>query len=372
MPERDFYDVLSVPRQASQNEIKKAYRKMALKYHPDRNHGDKKSEERFKEASAAYQVLSDPEKRAQYDRFGHNQYQSSYGGHGFKDMHDIFSSFSDIFGQMGVGDFSNGRGGFESFFSSTAGRGFHQESRGRRGAHLRYSLEVSLEDVLKGASQMIEFSAQLNCEHCKGTGAKNMELKVCSTCGGQGQTMRRQAFISFSSECASCRGHGEIAKNPCRFCHGRGQASQKKQLSVEIPAGVETGTKLRFRGQGEVGYKDGENGDLYVEIQVKPHDTFQRRDSDLKTQLEVSYLQAMLGCDLSAPLLGKEEAQVTVPKGTQPGDLIRIKGKGVPVLGGGGRRGDLFYEVKVNIPKKLKKREIELLKELAQCRGEII
>ncbi len=374
MSERNYYDILSVSQQASQGEIKKAYRQMALKYHPDRNPGDKESEEKFKEASEAYQVLSDPEKKAQYDRFGHSGFQSSQAHHGFHDVQDIFSSFSDIFEQMGFGGETRGfsSGGFDSFFSSPH-QGFSQRQSSRKGADLRYRKDVTLQDVLHGGDHLIEFTAELNCKSCKGTGAKNgTALKTCTHCDGKGQSMRRQAFISFASQCSFCQGQGEMVEKPCGACHGRGQCRQKKKLFVHIPKGVETGTRLRVRGEGEIGYKSGENGDLYVEIQVRDNSNFERQGSEgnVKTKLEISYLRALLGGKVEAPSLEGDFQELEIPKGTQPGEQIVLKRKGLPVLGSGGRRGSLIYVIQVKIPKKLKKRDLELIQELAQQSGE--
>ena len=372
MSERDFYDVLSISKQASQDEIKQAYRQMALKYHPDRNAGDKRSEEKFKEAATAYQVLGDPEKRAQYDRFGHQGFQSAQGHHGFQDVHDIFSSFSDIFEQMGFGGSSgfSSRGGFDSFFSSSY-EGFSQQRSHRKGADLRYRKEIALKDVLHGGDQIVEFTAELNCSSCKGTGAKNgTALKTCSQCGGKGQTMRQQAFISFSSQCSLCQGQGEVVSTPCGACQGKGQSRQKKKLVVHIPKGVETGTRLRVQGEGESGYKSGENGDLYIEVQVKNDTSFERLDrGNVQTRLDISYLRALLGGSVSAPSLEGVQ-NVDIPKGSQPGDQITIKRQGLPLLGSGGRRGDLVYIIQVKIPKKLKKKELTLIQELAEQSGE--
>lgn len=353
---KDYYDVLSVSKQASQEEIKKAYRKLALKYHPDRNPGNKTAEDRFKEASEAYQVLSNPDQRAKYDNFGHRGFQSSYGFQGFKDVEDIFSSFSDIFSQMGFGGIGE--------FSSDSHSSFFRGRESGRGADLRYRQEVTLKDVVYGSDKIIEFLAELNCEKCRGTGAKNDKaLKICNNCRGRGQTMQRQAFISFSAQCSVCSGRGEIIEYPCGFCHGTGQAKQKKKLSVHIPKGVETGTKLRIRKEGEKGYKNNPDGDLYVEIKVKEDPFFKRQGANIKAPLEISYLQAILGGSVSASSLeGKQK--VEIPKGTQPGDEIVIKRKGLPVLASGGRRGSLIYDVQVKIPKKLKKKELELLKQL--------
>ena len=357
----DYYDILGISKQASAGEIKKAYRKLALQYHPDRNPGDKKAEDKFKKAAEAYQVLSSPEKKAQYDRFGHAGFQSSYGSQGFRDMQDIFSSFSDIFGQMGFG----GRGGFDDIFhSSFSENSSHQRGKG---SDLRFHHTVSLKDVLHGGEQIIEFVAELNCKQCGATGAKDgTSLKTCKACGGRGQNMQRQAFISFAVQCPQCSGRGEVVQYPCGACHGRGQSRQKKKLSVKIPPGVETGTRLRVRGEGETGYKNGISGDLYVEIKVQEDDLFKRSGADLMVPLEVSYLQAILGAEVQAPSLEEGFQSVEIPKGAQPGDVIVLKHKGLPVLGSGGRRGSLIYKIQVKIPKKLKKKELELLNQLSQ------
>ena len=334
---------------------------MALKYHPDRNPGDKEAEAKFKDASSAYRVLGNKEQRERYDRFGHQQFQSAGGFHGFKDVEDIFSSFSDIFSQMGFntqGGFGNG-GGFDIFESHGGLRG-----RTRRGSDLRYRQEVTLKDVLNGCEKTIEFSADLTCEKCQGTGAKNSQaLKTCGQCGGRGQTMQRQAFISFSTQCTSCYGKGEIVESPCGFCAGKGEARQKKELSVKIPKGVETGTKLRIRGEGEAGYKNSPSGDLYVEIRVKEDPVFQRQGSNVRASLKISYLQAILGAKVKAPSLEGEQT-VEIPKGSQPGESLSFKKKGLPILASGGRRGSLIYDLIVDLPKKLKKKELELLKQL--------
>lgn len=357
----DYYDILGISKQASANEIKKAYRKLALQYHPDRNPNDKNAEEKFKKASEAYQVLSNPEKKAQYDRFGHEGFQSSYGFQGFRDVQDIFSSFSDIFGQMGFG----GRGGFEDLFHSSFSDG--SRYRNNRGSDLRYHHTVDLKDVLHGGEHIIEFSAELNCKECHATGAKNgTALETCKSCNGRGQTMQRQAFISFAVQCPQCSGQGEMVQYPCGACHGKGQSRQKKKISIKIPPGVETGTRLRVRGEGEAGYKNGSNGDLYVEIKVQEDSVFKRQGANIKASLETSYLQAILGAEVQAPSLEDGFQSVEIPKGTQPGDNIILKHKGLPILGSGGRRGSIIYEVHVKIPKKLKRKELELLSQLSQ------
>ena len=356
----DYYDILGVSKQASSDEIKKAYRKLALQYHPDRNPGDKSAEDNFKKASEAYQVLSNPEKKDQYDRFGHAGFQSSHGFQGFRDVQDIFTSFSDIFGQMGFG----GRGGFDDLFQSSFSEGTRHHNKG---SDLRYHHVVTLKDVLHGGEHVIEFSAELNCKQCKATGAKDgTALETCKACNGRGQKIQKQAFISFAVQCPQCSGQGEVVQYPCGACHGRGQSRQKKKLSVKIPPGVETGTRLRVRGEGEIGYKNGSSGDLYVEIRIQEDSVFRRQGVDIKARLEVSYLQAILGAEVQAPALEDDVQFVEIPKGAQPGDTIILKHKGLPVLGSGGRRGSLIYEIHIKIPKKLKRKELELLNQLSQ------
>ena len=359
----DYYEILGVSRDASEKEIKSAYRKQALKYHPDRNPGNKEAEEKFKQASEAYQILGNTQKKAQYDQFGHAGFQNANRGHGFRDVHDIFESFSDIFGQMNFGGM--GGGGFEDFFRRSSA----PSRQGRSGADLRYHQEISLKEVLHGCEKVVEFSSVLNCVPCKGTGAKGgTALKPCSQCNGRGQTMRSQGFISFSSTCNACAGRGEIVDFPCGSCHGKGEAKQKKQILVKIPKGVETGTRLRVRGEGEIGYKDGHQGDLYVEVTVNEDSQFQRDGSDLMTFVKISYLQAILGSEVQVPSLEEEPLYVQVPKGTQPNNEIVIKNKGLPVLASGGRRGSLICKVQVQIPKKLKKKELDLLNQIIKLK----
>ena len=349
---KDYYDILSVPRSASADEIKKAYRKLAFKYHPDRNQGDKAMEEKFKEASSAYEVLRDPEKRAKYDRFGHSAFNGQGGG-SFQDIGDIFSHFQEIFGG---GDFF---GGFESPFSS----GF-STSASKKGASLRYLLELDLKEVLTGVEKKISFHGEVSCAPCRGSGAKpGTQRKACTACGGRGQVFQRKGFFSFSGTCPQCKGQGDILETPCAECHGRGQVRKKRVLTVSIPPGVNTGTRLRMKGEGEPGPSKELSGDLYVEIQLNPHSLFERSGKDLKTRVPISYLQAVLGDTKTIKGLN-ETAVLHVPPGTQPGDTLQIPKMGLPGINDP-RRGDLICEIQVEIPKKLKKREEELLKEIA-------
>ena len=356
---RDYYEVLSVSKAASQEEIKKAYRKLALKYHPDRNQGDKEKETKFKEASEAYQVLSDTEKKAQYDRFGHASVNGPGFG-GFQNVEDIFSTFSDIFGDFGSA------GGFGSPFSSHS-----QRSSSLKGSDLRYYLELYLKDILTGSEKEISFHGDVSCVPCKGSGAKpGTSRRNCATCGGKGQVVTRNRFISFATACPQCRGQGSLLEFPCGECRGLGRSKKKRTLTVKIPAGVEDGTQLRLKEEGEPGVSGGVKGDLYVEIRLKPHSQFEKREKDLKRRLSLSYLQALLGAEIQVKTLTGQE-KIKIPSGTQNGDQIRISGKGLPRIRDP-RRGDLICEIYVEFPKRLRKKEEELLREIAQLKKESV
>ena len=359
---RDYYEVLSVPRTASQEEIKKAYRKLAIKYHPDRNQGDKKKEELFKEASEAYEVLGNKDKRTQYDRFGHNAFKGQ--AHGFQDVGDIFSAFRDIFEQPDFfGD--SFASSFSSFFSSSPSRG----RRSYRGGDLRYHLELDLKEVLTGAKKDITFHGNVFCSPCNGTGAKpGTRRESCRRCGGKGQVFSRKGFISFATTCPDCHGEGSYFKTPCAECHGQGQVKKKRVLTVNIPPGVDNGTQLRMKGEGEPGSLRDQSGDLYVEVHLKPHPKFEKKGQDIKISLSVTYLQALLGAQKKIKTLGHLET-VTVPPGIQPGEEIRMAGLGLPSLKNP-RRGDLICEIQVSLPKKLKKKEEEFLRQIADLKKE--
>ena len=362
---KDYYDVLSVSQSASQDEIKKAYRKLAIKYHPDRNQGDKSKEEKFKAASEAYGVLGNTEKRAQYDRFGHGAFKGQ--AHGFQDVGDIFSAFRDIFEQPDF--FSDGfgggfTGGFSSFFSNSS-----RKQRFRRGEDLRYHLELDLKDVLTGAKKDIAFHGNVFCSICNGTGAKpGTSRKSCSRCGGKGQVFSRNGFVSFATTCRDCHGEGSYYEIPCAECNGQGKFKKKRVLTINIPPGVDTGAQLRMKGEGEPGSTRDQPGDLYVEVHLKPHSKFEKRGQNLKMPLPLSYLQALLGTKKKIKTLDDSET-VSVPAGTQPGDEIRLPSLGLPSLKNP-RRGDLICEIQVTIPKKLKKKEEEHLREIAELKKE--
>lgn len=356
---RDFYQVLGVDRGADPDTIKKAYRKLAMQFHPDKNPGNKEAEDKFKEAASAYEVLSDPEKRARYDKFGHKAFSGNAGfggGQGFADVEDIFSHFGDIFGDL----FGGGMGGQ---------RGRRSSNQPRKGADLRYVTEITLKDVIQGIEKEIEFDAEESCKECGGSGAeKGSKPETCTTCGGHGQVVRNQGFFQMASTCPTCRGTGKSIKHKCKPCSGQGRVERHRKIRVSIPAGVDTGTRLRVSNEGEGGYLGGPAGDLYVEMRVKEDDRFERRENDLIGQADISYLQAILGGEIEVEtVLGSEK--ISIPKGTQVGDLLKLSGHGIPSLRGS-RRGDLYYEVMVNIPKKLDSEEEKMLKKIAESKGE--
>ncbi|WP_413582078.1 molecular chaperone DnaJ [Bdellovibrio sp. HCB288] len=354
MAKRDFYEILGVEKGADQDTIKKAYRKMAMQYHPDKNPGNKEAEEKFKEAAGAYEVLSDTQKRAQYDRFGHDAFTGRGGGGGFQDTEDIFSHFGDIFGDL------------------FGGGGQRQQRRNRneprRGSDLRYVTEINLKDVISGLEKEIEFDTDENCKVCNGSGAeKGSHPETCHTCGGSGQVVRSQGFFAMASTCPTCHGQGTVVKNPCKPCKGKGRTSVHKKIRLNIPPGVDTGTRLRVATEGEGGYMGGQPGDLYVEIRVKPHNKFERRADDLIGEISVPYIQMLLGGEVEVPTVtGK--AHLEIPKGCENGDNVKLTGEGLPSLRGN-RRGDIYYHVSVEFPDKLGKEEEKLLREIAKEKG---
>jgi molecular chaperone DnaJ len=358
---RDFYEVLGVEKNADADSIKKAYRKLAMQFHPDKNPGNKEAEEKFKEAATAYEVLSNPEKKSRYDRFGHAAFQGGAGGGGagFQDVEDIFSSFGDI---------------FEDFFGMGRRGGGGQKGQGRtgprRGADLRYVTEISLKDVVSGIEKDIEFDTEKSCDTCQGSGAAKGSAPVtCTTCGGRGQVVRAQGFFSMASTCPACAGEGVTIKDPCKSCKGKGRQSQHRKIRVTIPPGVDSGTRLRVSGEGEGGYRGGPTGDLYVEIAVKDEGQFQRQGEHLIIEQNIDYLTLLLGGEIEVPTVtGSKSLQV--PKGTQVGETLKIAGEGIPSLrSSSGRRGDLFVAVGIEIPKNIPGDEEKLLKEIKDLRG---
>ena len=347
---RDYYEILGVQRGASEQEIKSAYRKLALQYHPDRNPNNPDAEEKFKECSEAYAVLADVEKRGLYDRFGHAGVGGAAGsGAGFDPT--VFQDFSDIFGEFfGFGDlFGGGRGG--------------RRTRAQRGADLREDLTIDFEEAVFGAEKKITYRRHEICDVCKGSGsASNKAPAGCRTCGGRGQVRYQQGFFSIARTCPNCQGAGTVISDPCAKCRGEGRIVQSKTVEAKIPAGVEDETRIRFTGLGEAGTNGGPTGDLYLVLHVKEHPFFERQGNDLHCVVPISFTQAALGAEIKVPTLEGENV-LKVPDGTQSGQVLRIKNKGVPVLNGHGR-GDLFIEVRVQTPIKLNKRQRELLEEL--------
>jgi len=350
---RDYYEVLGVPRSSSDQEIKSAYRKMAMRHHPDKNPGSKEAEEKFKEAAEAYSVLSDPNKRAQYDRFGHEGLSGMGGGFGGFDP-TIFSDFSDI-----LGDFF----GFGDVFGRGAD-GRRQSSR-ERGADLRYDLQIAFEEAAFGVKTKIRVPRLEVCKECEGSGAqKGTGSSACPQCQGRGQVRYQQGFFSISRTCGQCRGTGEVISNPCRQCRGEGRLRAEKMLEIKIPAGVDHGSRLRISGEGDAGPHGGGPGDLYVVVYVKEHSYFERDGSDLHCGIPISLAQAALGAEIKLSTLEGDEEVLKIPEGTQSGSTFRIRNKGIPNLNGHGR-GDLFVTVRVVTPQKLTREQRRLLEQLA-------
>ncbi len=344
---RCYYEVLQVERDADGETIKKAYRKLALQYHPDRNPDDDEAEDNFKECAEAYEVLRDSQRRQAYDMYGHEGLRST-GFQGFGGVNDIFSAFSDIF----EGVFGFGGGG--------------QPGGPRQGRDLRYDLDISLEESAEGKQVSFPVGRELICEACQGQGQEGgEEPPICQTCGGQGQVLRSQGFFRLATTCPACRGQGREITNPCLECSGRGRIYQEKELSVQVPPGITHGQRLRMRGEGEGGSLGGPPGDLYVVIHVRDHAVFERNGDDIYRRLEVSMVQAALGRTVMVDSLTEGPVEMDLPSGAQTGDLVRLKGLGMPRLRGNGR-GDLHVQVMVKTPSKLNKRQKELLEEIAE------
>jgi molecular chaperone DnaJ len=349
---RDYYEVLGVQRGATEQEIKSAYRKLALQYHPDRNPNNPDAEEKFKECSEAYAVLADQEKRRLYDRFGHAGVgTAAAGAPGFDPS--VFQDFSDIFGDFfGFGDLFGGAGG-----------GGRRRSRAQRGADLREDLTLSFEEAVFGTESEVTVRRHETCEECHGSGAAAGKAPVtCRTCGGRGQVRYQQGFFSIARTCTTCQGTGTVVTDPCPKCRGEGRLLKERKVEAKIPAGVEDGTRIRYAGLGEAGYFGGPAGDLYVVLHVKEHPFFEREGNDLHSVIPISFTQAALGTEIKVPTL-EGEHNLKIPEGTQSGTSFRIRNKGVPVLNGHGK-GDLYIEVRVQTPTKLTKRQRELLHEL--------
>ncbi len=351
--QQDYYELLDVARDATADQIKSAYRKAALKWHPDRNPNNKaEAEENFRLASEAYSVLSDPQKRSTYDRFG----RAGLGGRGFDASgfnSSIFEEFQDIFGDLF---------GFDQAFGG--GRRGGRAARGQRGADLRYDMSLSFEEAATGVTSKIQISRRENCEACKGTGAKpGSGMVTCRSCGGRGQVVYQQGFFSITRTCPACQGAGQTIKEVCTACRGQGRVERERTLEVGVPAGVDSGTRLRMAGQGEPGTNGGPPGDLYVFLQVKEHPFFERRGADLYCTIPISFPQAALGSTIRIPTI-EGELDLHIPEGTQSGQIFRKSGKGLPNPHGG--QGDLYVNVQVVVPSKLTREQKRALEQLAQ------
>jgi molecular chaperone DnaJ len=365
---RDYYEVLGVPKGASKDDIKKAYRKLAIQYHPDKNPGDKASEERFKEGTEAYEVLGDDQKRAAYDQFGFAGVEGMAGGQGGQDFSNVFRDFEDIFG--GMGGFSNI---FDNLFGgSMGGGGGRRRGETPRGANLRYDLELSFEQAVFGTQVEIAYSRDESCSVCGGSGSESGGgRKVCPTCQGSGQVRRSSGFFSIASPCPSCGGEGHIVDKPCKSCAGSGLAKKKQKIKVTIPPGMDDGRRLSVAGQGDAGPNSGRPGDLYVFVHVRPHEFFERDGYDLYCAVPISIAKASLGGEITVPTIDGKKVTVTVPGGTQHGKMLRLREEGVPGANGSARRGDMYIKLMVQVPAKLSRKGKELLEEFIKAEGDV-
>jgi molecular chaperone DnaJ len=353
MSKRDYYEVLGVSRTAGEEEIKKSYRKLAVKFHPDKNPGDKHAEEKFKELGEAYEALSDPQKRSAYDQYGHAAFDARHRARSGGDFHDPFDIFREVFG----GNSSI----FENFFG---GGGGHDPSAPQRGEDLRFDLEITLEEASLGCEKEISVTKMDRCETCDGSGAEaGSKMKTCATCGGRGQVLMSRGIFSIAQTCPHCKGAGKILEKPCKACHGNGKRERTSKIKLRIPAGVDAGSRLRSSGNGEAGFRGGPAGDLYVVLHVKAHEIFQRDGDDLLCNVPVSFVQAALGAEIEVPTLDGSAA-VKIPPGTQPNATFRVKSKGVKNLQGYGH-GDLHVRVQVEVPARLNSGQKAKLQEFA-------
>ena len=356
MAKRDYYEVLGINKNSSPDQIKSAYRKLAVKYHPDKNKGDKAAEEKFKEASEAYHVLSNSERKQSYDNFGHAAFENAGGGRSGFSNFDFSSHFSDI---------------FEDFFGEGFGGGGRRSRRSNnRGSDLRYDLSISLNEAYTGKKQDIKFSTSEKCDTCKGTGSKpGYDSGSCSMCGGHGQVRSSQGFFTVQQTCPQCGGAGEEITNPCSSCNGQGKKQTSKRISVTIPKGVDDGTRIRLAGKGEAGSRGSSNGDLYLFINVYSHDLFKRSDENLFFECPISIADAALGTSIEIPTIDGGKAKIKIPSGTQSGKQFRLKGKGMPYMRGNGN-GDLYIQVNTEVPVSLNKEQKELLEKFREIENE--
>ncbi|MES2677754.1 MAG: molecular chaperone DnaJ [Pseudomonadota bacterium] len=355
---QDYYQTLGISKSANADEIKKAYRKLAMQYHPDRNPGNKEAEKKFKEATEAYEVLKDEQKRAAFDQYGHSAFEQGgqgggFGGQsqgGFNDFADIFSSFGDIFGDLGGGK--------------------KKRSSALRGSDIRYNLEISLEEAFAGVSKKISFNIASTCGTCSGSGAEgNSKPEDCTTCRGSGKIRAQQGFFIVERTCTTCNGVGQIIKNKCKTCGGQGRVDREKVLSVKIPAGVEDGNRIRLAGEGEAGARGGQAGDLYVFISIKNHKFFDRKSDDIYCEIPIKMTTAALGGSVEIPTIDGTITKLIIPEGTQTNDQFRLKSKGMTVLNSGGRRADMYVKIFVETPVKLNAEQKALMEQLNKSIG---
>jgi molecular chaperone DnaJ len=356
MAKRDYYEVLGVDKGASADQIKSAYRKQAIKHHPDKNKGDKSAEDKFKEASEAYHVLSNSERKQNYDNFGHAAFENGGGGRGGFGNFDFSNHFSDI---------------FEDFFGEGfGGSGRKSRRSNNRGSDLRYDLSITLEEAYTGKKQDIKFSTSEKCDTCSGSGSKpGHDVGSCSMCGGHGQVRSSQGFFTVQQTCPQCSGSGEMITNPCGSCGGQGKKQASKRLSVTIPKGVDDGTRIRLAGKGEAGSRGAGNGDLYLFINVYSHELFKRSDENLFFECPISIADAALGTSIEIPTIDGGKAKIKIPSGTQSGKQFRLKGKGMPYMRGSGT-GDLYVQVNTEVPVSLNKEQKELLEKFREIENE--